>query len=194
MYWLPKLHKMFFKQRLISESSQRTTNKMTDILTSRLTNKNKFIINQNNNSFFLTIFSSSLVQVIFVGIPIDINCVPSFADFYCYESQLFNKLHKDPSKSDLIDQFKNSFNYPEESLQLITQNFSKYVTAFYHREITLNKANKASNIYSFLDLNVLIFRSYYYFRGSFTTGRGLTVKPQFFYYLLLVFYIVILVF
>ena len=66
------------------------------------------------------------------------------------------KLHKDPSKSDLIDKFKNTYRYLDDIFALNNPDFFKYTAEIYPKELTLNKANKDSFHCPFLDLDVSI--------------------------------------
>ena len=60
-----------------------------------------------------------------VGIPMGTNCAPLIADLflYCYESQFMAKLHKDSTKSDLIDKFNNTYRYLDDIFALNNSDF-----------------------------------------------------------------------
>ena len=93
-----------------------------------------------------------------VGIPMGTNCAPLIADLflYCYESQFMAKLHKDPSKTDLIDKFNNTYRYLDDIFSVNNSDFYKYTSEIYPKELTLNKANNNSLKCPFLDLDVSI--------------------------------------
>ena len=96
-----------------------------------------------------------------VGIPMGTNCAPLIADLflYCYESQFMAKLHKDPSKSDLLEKFNNTYRYLDDIFSLNNSDFYKYTAEIYPTELTLNKANSDSLNCPFLDLDVSIIQS-----------------------------------
>ena len=81
-----------------------------------------------------------------IGIPMGTNCAPLIADLFlfCYEWQFMVKLHKDPSKSHLIDKFNNTYRYLDDIFSVNNDEFSKYIADIYPKELTLNKANKDS--------------------------------------------------
>ena len=62
-----------------------------------------------------------------IGIPMGTNCAPLIADLflYCSQSQFMAKIYKDPSKHDLIDNFKNTFRYLDNVLTLNNPEFSR---------------------------------------------------------------------
>ena len=96
-----------------------------------------------------------------VGIPMGTNCAPLIADLflYCYESQFMAKLHKDSTKSDLIDKFNNTYRYLDDIFALNNSDFFIHTYDIYPRELTLNKANNDSSNCPFLDLDISISQS-----------------------------------
>ena len=76
-----------------------------------------------------------------VGIPMGTNCAPLIADLflYCYESQFMAKLHKDSTKSDLIDKFNNTYRYLDGIFALNNSDFFIHTSGIYPKKLPLNK-------------------------------------------------------
>lgn len=70
------------------------------------------------------------------------NCAPLIADlfFCCLKSQFMTKIQKDPTKQDLVDQFK-TFRYLDDNLALNNPEFHKFSSEVYPKELTLTKSN-----------------------------------------------------
>ena len=69
------------------------------------------------------------------------------------------KLHKDPSRTDLIDKFNNTYRYLEDIFSVNNSDFYRYTSEIYPKELTLNKANNNSLKCTLLDLDVKILLS-----------------------------------
>ena len=93
-----------------------------------------------------------------VGNLVGTNCAPLIADLflYCYKSQFMAKLHKNPSKTDLIDKFNNTYRYLDDIFSVNNSDFYKYTSENYPKKLTLNKANNNSIKCQFLDVHVTI--------------------------------------
>ena len=65
-------------------------------------------------------------------------------------------LQKDPSKSDLIDKFNNTYCYLDDIVSVINSDCDKYTGKIYQKKLKLNKANNNNFKCPFLDLDVYI--------------------------------------
>ena len=66
------------------------------------------------------------------------------------------KLHKDPSRTDLIDKFNNTYCYLDAIFSVNNSDFYKYTSEIYPKELSLNKANNNSLKCSFFGFDVFI--------------------------------------
>ena len=75
-----------------------------------------------------------------VGITMGTNCAPLIADLflYCYESQFMTKLHKDPSRTDLIDKLKNTYRYLDDIFSVIIRISTNTLARFIHLSEGIN--------------------------------------------------------
>ena len=75
------------------------------------------------------------------------------------------KLHKDSTKSDLIEKFNNyTYRYLDDIFALNNSDFFMHTYDIYPRELTLNKANNNSSNCPFLDLDISISQSQLIFK------------------------------
>ena len=72
-----------------------------------------------------------------VGISMGTNCAPLTADLFLYCLQIMAKLHKDPSKSDLIDKFNNTYWYLDGIFSVNNSDFYKYTIEIFFKGIDL---------------------------------------------------------
>ena len=119
-----------FSKKTFLVSKLRSSKNINDTLTGRVM---KWLIRLTS---FQTTFISVLVKKIYrqiVGIPMGTNCAPLIADLflYCYESQFMAKLHKDSTKSDLIEKFNNTHRYLDDIFALNNSDFFMYTSDIY---------------------------------------------------------------
>ena len=84
-----------------------------------------------------------------VGIPMGTNCAPLVADLilFCYERDSMLSL-SDNNQADIIEAFKSSSRYLDDSLNIDNPYFEQMVGQIYPTELQLNKANSSDTVSS----------------------------------------------
>ena len=77
-----------------------------------------------------------------VGIPMGTNCAPLVADLFlfCYERDFITSL-SDVKQAEIIEAFKYTSRYVQDSLNIDNPYFEDMVNRVYQPELQLNKAN-----------------------------------------------------